>query len=132
LGEKRRLKEFTINDLRGEYWLYTEGELRVNVGRGGVEGVCHFNTSDVHLESGGPLDSRKVAEILTKLMIEFGRGPGGYSNLMLHNDGKYDLSRDHISTIDQELTKAGFTIQASNDGKEILWVRRKRAPNQAL
>lgn len=114
---------FTINDLRGEYWLYSEGELRVNVGRGGIDGVCHFNTSDVHLESGGPLEIGKVAEILLNLMLQFGAEGGGYKNLVLHRDGKYDLSGEQISQIDRALRKTGFT-QVIHDGKESRWSRK--------
>ncbi|MCC6443075.1 MAG: hypothetical protein IT210_06405 [Armatimonadetes bacterium] len=35
---------FKINDLRGEYWLYPEGGLQVNIERGAAEGGCHVNT----------------------------------------------------------------------------------------
>lgn len=114
---------FTINDLRGEYWLYSEGDLRVNVGRGGISGVCYFNTSDVHVEAGGPLDSRRVAEILSKLMVRFGGKPGGYRTLVLYKDGKYDLSPDDVQLIDQELSTLGFQIVEGDSDGEIKWRR---------
>jgi len=111
---------FTLNDLRGEYWLYSEGELRVNIGRGGISGVCHFNTSDVHLETGGPLEIGKVAEILLELMLKFG---AGYKSLVLHRDGKYDLSGEQIAQMDRALRKIGFT-QVIHDGNESRWSRK--------
>jgi hypothetical protein len=114
--------KFTLNDLRSEYWLYSEGDLRVNVGRGGISGECHFNTSDVHLESGGPLDATKVADILADLMIECGSEPGGYKNLVLHIDGKYDLSQSHIESIDRALAKIGFK-RMGRTNNEVRWNR---------
>lgn len=114
---------FTLNDPRGEYWLYSDGELRVNVGRGGISGVCHFNTSDVHLESGGPLDTGKVAEILLALMLEFGARQSGYKNLVLHSDGKYELSEEQIAEIDRALRKIGFN-QVIHHGNEARWSRK--------
>ena len=117
--------EFTINDLRGEYWLYSEENLRVNVGRGGVSGVCHFNTSDVHLEAGGPLDSQKVSEILSKLMLKFGGPKDGYKRILLNLDGKYILTHSHITAIDQVLSKLGFKMFPDSEGKKILWIKNK-------
>jgi hypothetical protein len=114
---------FECADLRGEYWLYTEGSLKVSVGRGAVAGECHFNTSDVHLESVGPLESRKVAEILAQLMTEFGGEPGGYRRLVLHLDGKYDLSADDVALIDRALSGIGFSRRGGAAGKDLLWVR---------
>jgi len=114
---------FTVNDLRGEYWLYSEGALRVNIGCGGISGVCHFNTSDVHLESGGPLEIGKVAEILLNLMLKFGTEVGGYKNFVLHRDGKYDLSDEQIAQIDRALRKIGFT-QVIQDGNESRWSKK--------
>jgi hypothetical protein len=116
---------FTLNDLRGEYWLYSEGELRVNVGQGGIRGVSHFNTSDIHLQSGGPIDSKKVAEILSKLMIQVGDRRGGYRHLVLHNDGKYILSREDVALIDQRLSEIGFQLTDASTGDEVHWKRTK-------
>ena len=118
----------TVNDLRGEYWLYTEGGLCVNVGRGSADG-CNFNTSDIHLVSGGPLNTDKVADILSKLMLRFGGKTGGYHKLRLHLDGKFDLSEDHIFIIDRELSKEGFLLHKHEGGKELCW-QLERTPNQ--
>jgi hypothetical protein len=122
LGVNQLMGYFTQNDPRGEYWLYSEGNLRVNIGRGGISGVCHFNTSDVHLESGGPLGDSKVAEILAQLMVESGNDHGGYKQLTLHNDGKYDMSPEHVALIDRALSKIGFRLLNSSH-KEIVWAK---------
>jgi hypothetical protein len=114
---------FTQNDPRGEYWLYSEGALQVNVGRGGISGGCHFNTSDVHLQSGGPLDCQKVAEILATLMVKFGEGHGGYKRLILHRDGKYDLAEEDVMVIDQALTKIGFSLLGDPKDQELQWTK---------
>lgn len=113
---------FTQSDPRGEYWLYSEDELRVEVGSGGIAGVRHFNTNDVHLQSGGPLESAKVAEILRDMMRKFGAEGGGYRNLVLHRDGKYDLTGDQIAQIDLVLLDLGFA-PAIHEGKESRWSR---------
>ena len=113
---------FTINDLRGEYWLYTEGDLKVNVGRGWDRGACHFNTSDVHVQAGGPIDTGKVARILAKLMLKFG-GSGGYKRMILHRDGKYDLSAADIAAISRTLSQHGFSLMEDGQGQVITWKR---------
>lgn len=117
------MRDFIQNDPRGEYWLYTEGNLRVNVGRGAHSGVCHFNTSDVHVESGGPLHPQKVAEILAKLMAEFGDAEGGYRQLVLHRDGKHELSKDDVAAIDRALSNIGFKLLTNAEDKELKWVK---------
>jgi hypothetical protein len=116
---------FRQNDPRGEYWLYSEGDLTVNVGRGDIEGVCHFNTSDVHLISGGPLDHSKVAEILAQLMAQFGAAKGGYKKLLLHRDGKYELTGEDVRRINNMLSEIGFTLKSRPDSINMLWTRRK-------
>ena len=73
-----------------------------------ISRMNHFNTSDVHLESGGPLEIGKVAEILLNLMLKFGADDGEYKNLVLHRDGKYDLSGEQIAQIDRALRKSAL------------------------
>jgi hypothetical protein len=114
---------FIQDDPRGEYWLYSEGGLEVSIGRGGIGQVCHFNTSDIHVRSGGPLSSGKVAAILAELMLEFGSDRGGYDRLTLHLDGKYDLSAENLTAIDQALSQAGFRLRDAFDNKELRWVK---------
>jgi hypothetical protein len=115
---------FRQNDPRGEYWLYSEGELTVDVGRGGIEGVCHFNTSDVHLVSGGPLDHSKVTEILALLMTQFGDTKGGYKKLLLHRNGKYELSDEDVRRINDVLSEIGFALKSRPDSRDMLWARK--------
>jgi len=70
------------------------------------------------------LDTGKVAEILTQLMIEFGNCRGGYKKFVLHNDGKYDLTGKDIASINQALSTIGFTLHNNTDGKELLWMKK--------
>ena len=114
---------FTVNDSRGEYWLYTEGALRVNIGRGAIGSACHFNTSDIHVESGGPIGSGKVAEILSRLMIQFGSKSGGYRELVLHLDGKFSLAQADIASINQALASLGFAEVRSAPVDQKYWRR---------
>lgn len=127
MDDRNSMGKFTLNDLRGEYWLYSDGDLQVNVGRGGISGECHFNTSDVHLESGGPLDVPKVAEILSELMVKFGAEQEGYRILVLHNDGKYDLSQEHVGRIDQALMEIGFKRRGPA-GEVFRWSKEEKRP----
>lgn len=111
------------DDLRGEYWLYREAGLEVSVGRGGIGQVCHFNTSDIHVKSGEPLTSRKAAEILAQLMVEFGSDRGGYDRLTLHLDGKYTLDLEDLAIIEEALSASGFRRSQNSDAPEIRWAR---------
>jgi hypothetical protein len=118
------MEYFIKDDPRGEYWIYIEDSLNVRVGRGGISGVCHFNTSDIHLEAGGPLSIDKAAQILVQLMVEFGGPQSNYRKILLHRDGKYDFTGKQIALIDQKLSEFGFGMLNGPDGKEILWSRK--------
>jgi hypothetical protein len=114
---------FKQDDPRGEYWLYLEDGLSVSIGRGSVSGVCHFNTADIHLMSGGPLDNGKAAEIMAQLMVKFGSEQGGYRKMALHRDDKYDFTSEQIALIDQTLSGIGFSMENRFDSKDILWTK---------
>lgn len=114
---------FQVNDLRGEYWLYTEGDLRVNVGKGWIDGACVVNTSDVHLEAGGPIDADRVASILAEFLALMGGPQGGFGKLMLYNDGQYDFTQRHFDLVDSHLRPLGFQLVSNRHGKELLWAK---------
>jgi hypothetical protein len=113
---------FTQEDPRAEYWLYSEDGLKVSIGRGGISGACHFNTSDIYPEAGGPLGTSKAADILAQFMCMW--GTDGYKTLVLHRDGKYELTEDQVAVIDHALSRIGFHTTNGPNCMEIVWTKR--------
>lgn len=113
---------FTVNDLRGEYWLYKDGPLTVNVGKGGGGG-CTVNTSDMHVLSGGPIGVDKAADILIQLLEKMGAPSGGYNRLTLKSDGGYELQDSHFILAETRLGAIGFRRHSEGPGW-VQWVNK--------
>jgi hypothetical protein len=117
---------FECVELRGEAWLYKEGNRQVMLEIGlGVPDTCGVHTSGVSAQAGSPLELDEAVSILAKFMVFMGSPAGGFSTLVLSNDGKYDLTQQHFDLIDRELRPLGFQLE-SNDGDVVLtWIKKK-------
>ncbi len=118
-------ESFKCVEPRGEAWLYQEGDRQVMLEIGlGIPQTCGVHTSGVSAEAGGPLALDEAVSILAKFMVFMG-GPGGFSKLVLSNDGKYELTRQHFHLINRELAPLGFQRQSDQEDAVLTWVKKK-------
>ena len=116
---------FECVEPRGEAWLYKEGNREVMLEIGlGVPHTCGVHTSGVTVQAGSPLALDEAVAILAKFMVFMG-GPGGFSQLVLSNDGKYDLTQRDFDLIDKQLRALGFQLE-SNQDTDLTWVKKKQ------
>ncbi|MBI3549278.1 MAG: hypothetical protein HY078_09580 [Elusimicrobia bacterium] len=105
-----------VNDLRGEYWLYREGSLAVDVGRGAMEEGDVFNTCDVHQTAGMTSDAATIARAIGRVMKSIGT-----RRCVLHLDGKWTLGEPEIAIIDAEVAGIGLRRRTPPGAAVVRW-----------
>lgn len=91
----------------------------------GIPQTCGVHTSGVSAQAGGTLELDEAVSILAKFMVFMGSPAGGFSKLVLSNDGKYELTRQHFDLIDRELTPLGFQLESNQEDAVLTWVKKK-------